>query len=111
MSDRSTRLARPGHDPPPSLAEVRRRRDVLLATAAQYRAANVRVFGSVARGDADAESDVDFLIDMPDDYRLLELGGIYTAFEDLLGRPVHVVVAADLPEVWRVRAEGEAVPL
>lgn len=94
---------------PPSLADVRRRRGELLAAAARYRASNVRVFGSVARGEADAESDVDFLVDMPDDYRLLELGGVCTAFEDLLGRPVHVVVTGELPAAWR--AEAEAVPL
>lgn len=95
----------------PTLDEVRRRRTALLAAAAQYRAANVRVFGSVARGEAGPGSDVDFLIDMPDDYRLLELGGVYTAFEDLLDRPVHVVVAAELPEAWREKAAREAVPL
>ena len=93
------------------MAWVRTFRGALLAAAARRRATNVRVFGSVARGDADAESDVDFILDMPDDYRLLELGGIYTAFEDALGRSVHIVVAGDLPEDWRAEAEAEAVPL
>ena len=105
------RVGAPAAAASPTLDEVRRRRTALLAAAAQHRAANVRVFGSVARGEAGPGSDVDFLIDMPDDYRVLELGGVYTAFEDLLDRPVHVVVAAELPDVWRKRVERPPVPL
>jgi predicted nucleotidyltransferase len=47
----------------PSMAELARLRAQILAVAARHGATNVRVFGSVARGDADAASDVDFLVD------------------------------------------------
>jgi predicted nucleotidyltransferase len=48
----------------PSLRELTRRRDQILTLAARHGAANVRVFGSVARGEAGAESDIDFLVDL-----------------------------------------------
>jgi hypothetical protein len=43
---------------------LKEKREQVLATAAQYGAYNVRVFGPVARGDADETSDIDLLVDM-----------------------------------------------
>jgi predicted nucleotidyltransferase len=58
--------------------------------AARHGVFNIRIFGSVARGDASAESDVDFLFDIEEGRSLLDLGGFYTDLEDLLGRTVDV---------------------
>jgi len=59
--------------------------------AAKHGARNVRVFGSVARGDARPDSDVDFLVDMEPGRTLLDLGGLLMDPRDLLGREVDVV--------------------
>lgn len=61
---------------PPTLAEVRAKRAEILRAAETYRVTNVRVFGSVARGDATARSDIDFLVDLPDGARGFEAFGI-----------------------------------
>jgi predicted nucleotidyltransferase len=57
----------------PSMAELARVRAEILAAAARHGATNVRVFGSVARGDADATSDVDFLVDFEPGRSLLDI--------------------------------------
>ena len=50
----------------PTLEELRAKRHEILRVAAAHRVTNLRVFGSVARGNAAARSDVDFLVDVPD---------------------------------------------
>jgi predicted nucleotidyltransferase len=79
----------------PTLAELRTRREEILRVAAAHRVTNVRVFGSVARGEADARSDVDFLVDVPATYRGFAFFGV---LEDLrrelgmiVGCPVDVI--------------------
>ncbi|KAM3096926.1 nucleotidyltransferase family protein [Phormidesmis sp. 146-35] len=57
-------------------AQLHEKREVILVTASKYGAYNVRVFGSVARGEADADSDVDFLVEMEAERSLLDLGGL-----------------------------------
>ena len=51
-------------------------REAILRLAAEHGARNVRVFGSVARGDGDAESDIDFLVDLEPGRSLFDLGGL-----------------------------------
>ena len=55
---------------------VKARREDILRAAAMHGAKNIRVFGSVARGEADAESDVDFLVELEPGRSLLDLGGV-----------------------------------
>jgi len=74
-----------------TLGELRARRGRLLAIAARHGARDVRVFGSVARGDARPDSDVDFLVELEPDRTVLDLSGLILDFEDMLGRKVHVV--------------------
>ena len=62
--------------PGPSMAELAQLRAEILAAAARHGASNVRVFGSVARGEADAASDVDFLVDFEPGRSLLDLAGL-----------------------------------
>ena len=97
--------------PAPTLAALRARRDEILALAARHGARNVRVFGSVARGEADERSDVDFLIDMDKGRSLLDLAGLHLDLEDLLARPVDVATANGLKERIRGRVLAEAVAL
>ena len=73
-------------------------RGEILAIAERHGAKNVRVFGSIARGDADEVSDVDFLVDMERGRSLLDLGGLVVELRDLLGRDVDVVTTRGLKE-------------
>jgi predicted nucleotidyltransferase len=87
-----------------------KRQDV-LRIANKYGARHVRVFGSVARGDADGGSDVDFLVDLEPGRSLLDLGGLQFELEALLGRPVDVVTERGLKQRIRERVPREAVPM
>jgi predicted nucleotidyltransferase len=87
------------------------KRDAILELAARYGASNVRVFGSVARGDARPDSDVDFLVDFNPDYRLWDHIGLKQDLEDLLGRKVDVAIAKNLREEFRPYILRDAVNL
>jgi predicted nucleotidyltransferase len=93
----------------PSLDQLARLRAEILAAAARHGATNVRVFGSVARGDADAASDVDFLVDFEAGRSLLDLASLLVELEDLLGHPVDVVTEPGLKARIRQRVLAEAV--
>jgi predicted nucleotidyltransferase len=95
----------------PSMAELARLRADILAAAARHGATNVRVFGSVARGDADADSDVDFLVDFEQGRSLLDLAGLLVDLEDLLGHRVDVVTEPGLKARIRQRVLAEAVAI
>jgi len=87
------------------------RREEILRLAARYGARNVRVFGSVARGDADVGSDIDFLVDLEGGRSLFDLGGLLMDLQDLLGAPVDVVTEKGLRPRIRQRVLHEAVAL
>jgi len=86
-------------------------RDSILRIAATYGASNVRVFGSVARGEADSESDIDLLVDMEEDRSLLDLSGLLTNLQALLGYKVDIVTEQGLNERLRERVLKDAVKL
>lgn len=92
-------------------ALLRRKRSHILRAASRWGASNVRVFGSFARGDAGAASDFDFLVSLEPGRSLLDLGGLLSELEGLLGRPVDVVTDAGLRGRIRDRVLREAVPL
>lgn len=87
------------------------KREEILRTAARYGAFNVRVFGSVARGEADEKSDIDLLVDMEPDRSLFDLGGLLIDLQDILGCEVDVVTTNGLRERIRERVLKEAVVL
>jgi predicted nucleotidyltransferase len=97
------------HATGPSIAQLARVRAEILAAASRHGATNVRVFGSVARGEADAASDVDFLVDFEPGRSLLDLAGLLIDLEDLLGHPVDVVTEPGLKARIRQRVLAEAV--
>jgi len=95
-----------------SIAEIlKEKRDDILRIAAQHGARNVRVFGSVSRGEADEQSDLDLLVDMENDRSLLDLGGLWYDLNEVLGIKVDVVTANGLRQRIRDRVLNEAVPL
>ena len=95
----------------PSLDALRARREGILAIAERYGAHNVRIFGSVARGEADERSDVDVLVDLDAGRTLLDLGGLLMDLQDLLGVSVDVATEGMLKERIRTRVLESAVPL
>jgi len=86
-------------------------REAILALASKHGAEHVRLFGSAARGEADDESDIDFLVDMQPGRSLLDLGGLVVELTELLGREVDVVTPRALKERIRERVMAEAVTL
>ncbi|MHB9072978.1 MAG: nucleotidyltransferase family protein [Desulfobaccales bacterium] len=90
---------------------LREKREEILATAAKHGAYNVRIFGSVARGEAGPESDVDVLVELESDRSLLDLGGFLTDLEELIECRVDVVTEKGLRPRIRDRVLLEAVPL
>jgi hypothetical protein len=95
-----------------NLKELRSKRDRILDLAAKHGATNVRVFGSVARNEAQPGSDVDFLIDVAD-YSRFEWGGggLLVDLEDLLGCDIDLVTEKGLHWYLRDRILQEAVAL
>jgi predicted nucleotidyltransferase len=87
------------------------KRDEILRIAARHGAYNVRVFGSMARGDAGSASDVDLLVDVRPDHSAFFPGGLVADLEDLLGRRVDVVEPAGLHWYLRDTILHEAVLL
>ncbi len=90
---------------------LKEKREEILTLAAKYGASNVRVFGSVARGEATDKSDVDFLMELEPNRTLLDHIALIQALEDLLGCPVDVAEPENLHEMIRERVLKEAVPL
>ena len=83
----------------------------ILRIAAKHGAHNVRVFGSVARGEADEDSDIDFLVEMEAGRSLLDMGGLLMDLRELLKRDVDVVTERGLKPRIRERVLREAVAL
>jgi len=90
---------------------LKTKREDILRLAALRGARNLRVFGSVARGEDDSTSDVDFLVDMEPGKSLLDLGGLLMDLQELLGCPVDIVTEQGLKTRLRNRVLQEAVPL
>lgn len=93
----------------PSMELLRGRRPDILEIADRYGASNVRIYGSVVRGVAGPESDIDMLVDMEDGSSLLDLAALHLELEDLLGFPVEI--ATDVKPRLRERVHAEAVGL
>ncbi len=90
---------------------LRTKREDILRVAKKYGAYNVRVFGSVARGEADSQSDIDLLVNMEPGHSLLDLIGLLIDLEELLGCKVDVVTEKGLRDRIRERVLKEAVTL
>lgn len=87
------------------------RRGEILGRANAWGARNVRVFGSLSRGDNKPESDIDFPIDLDPDRTLMDLGGVLTELQQMLQVPVDVTTEKMLRPHIRDRALRDAIPL
>jgi uncharacterized protein len=94
-----------------TLEAVRAQRERIAEAAARHGASNIRVFGSVARSEAKAESDVDLLVDLAADRSLLDHAALVLELEALLDCKVDIAVERGLRPRVRERVLGEAVRL
>ena len=94
-----------------SFAEIKNHRDEILVIAGKYGIHNVRVFGSVARGEQSEDSDLDLVVTMDKDRSLLDRIGFMQDVEDLLHIKVDVVNENALHELIRESVLQEGVEL
>ena len=94
------------------LETLQEKREKVLEVASKHGAFNVRVFGSVVRGEDTPESDIDFLIDYdPEKVTPWFPGGLLMDLQDLLGRKVDVLTERGISPLIRERVLSEAKPL
>lgn len=105
-----TSQATASRDPGGLRARIETRRSAILATAHRFGAHNVRLFGSLARGDHTEASDVDLLVDFDDGVGLFQVARLVAELEDLLQSHVDVVSANSF-RPWDDDVLEEAVPL
>jgi predicted nucleotidyltransferase len=94
-----------------TLSALRQRRDEILEIARRHGARSVRVFGSIARGEAGPESDVDLVVEYEPGTSLMDHGELIMDLEAALGCRVDAVSAGGMGERMRSRVESEAVAL
>jgi predicted nucleotidyltransferase len=90
---------------------LRQKRKEILRVAEKHGASNVRIFGSVARGQADEQSDIDLLVTMEPGRSLLDHAALWLEIQELLGYKVDVVSEGGLKPRIRERVLQEAKPL
>jgi predicted nucleotidyltransferase len=94
-----------------SRQSIEARRQEILDIAARYGAHDVRIFGSVARGDAGESSDLDLIVRFEAGRSLFDHGGLIDDLEELLGIKVDVVSEGGMRDRFRSRVMKEAIPL
>lgn len=90
---------------------LRRRRQDVISAAAAHGVSGLRVFGSVARGEDRADSDVDLLVDLPEHMSLFGLARLQAELESILGARVDLVPSQDLKPGVRSHADSDLVEL
>lgn len=90
---------------------LQKRRNEILAVARQHGIGNMRVFGSVARGEETPQSDIDFLVELEKGRTVLDLGGALIKLQELLGRKVDIVTERGLHWYLHDKITKEARPL
>ncbi|MGH3578698.1 MAG: helix-turn-helix domain-containing protein [Mycobacterium sp.] len=103
--------SRPGLPDTPLGRRLRRHRVAVLATAGRHGASNVRVFGSVARGEDGPESDVDLVVDLAPGTGLVGWATMERELAQVLGTSVDVAPSDSLRPEVQIAVEAEAIPL
>ena len=92
-------------------ADIRARREEILEIGKRYGASNFRIFGSVARGDAQEDSDLDLIVKFEEGRSLLDHGGLLMDLRELLGMKVDVIDEDGMDERFSRYALKDAVAL
>lgn len=95
----------------PNKQSILRRREEIIAIARRHGASNLRLFGSLARGDADSASDIDLLVRLEPGRSLLDQGELVMDLRDLLGVEVDVISEGALSGRFGEIVRREAIPL
>ncbi|MBC8204068.1 nucleotidyltransferase family protein [bacterium] len=96
----------------PNPSEIlKQKRAEALKIAEKYKVKNLRIFGSVARGEDDEESDIDLLASFPEGFTLFDLVDLVKEIEELLGCKVDIASERGLKERVRARILNEAIPI
>jgi uncharacterized protein len=96
---------------PPTMEELREKRDEILRLAEKRGAFNLRVFGSVARGDARPDSDVDIMAEWRESTSIFDVAGLWAELQELLERKVDLVSTKGLKDYVRPSAIRDAIDL
>ena len=91
--------------------KLRNHRTEIINIAHRRGAHNLRIFGSLARGEATAQSDIDILVDLEPGRTIFDLGGLLVDLQKLLNCPVDVVTEKGLRPRIRQQVLAEAIPL
>jgi predicted nucleotidyltransferase len=91
--------------------QIRRRREEIISVAQKYGASEIRIFGSVARGDANEESDLDLVVRFEPGRSLFDQGGLLMDLREMRGIRVHGVDEGALTGRFGAIVHREAVPL
>jgi hypothetical protein len=91
--------------------ELHRQRDAVSAIAARHGASNLRLFGSVIRGEDGPDSDIDLLVDMAENRGFGDYMALVEELERLFGRRVDLIIGRSLSRHFRPYIEAEARPL
>lgn len=91
--------------------DILNRRSEIIAAAQKYGASDIRIFGSVGRGDANETSDIDLIVRFDPSRTLLDHAGLIGALSDLLAVHVDVIDQDGMRARFRAIVEREAVPL
>jgi predicted nucleotidyltransferase/DNA-binding XRE family transcriptional regulator len=103
--------AQPGLPDTPLGRRLRRHRSRVLQTAQRHGATNIRVFGSVARGQDKPESDIDLMVDLAPGTGLVSLGALQRELAAVLHAPVDLVPADSLRPKVKAQADADSIPL
>jgi predicted nucleotidyltransferase len=90
---------------------LEKNREAIREATKRFNAENPRVFGSVARGEDRADSDIDILVDALPGSTLLDLGGLQDTLETLLGTKVDLITSGGIRSTMRERILSEAMPI
>ena len=90
---------------------LQQKREAILEIARRYGASDIRIFGSVARGDNTEASDVDLIVRFEPGRSLFDHGGLLMDLQDLLGVKVDVISEDGMRERFRNHVMKEAIPL
>ena len=91
--------------------KIKQKKKEILDVARQHGIVNIRIFGSVARGEENLQSDIDLLVDLEKGRTLFDLGGALVKLQNILGRKVDIVTERGLHWYLRKKIMKEAKPL
>ncbi|MDB5038134.1 MAG: polymerase beta domain protein region [Bacteriovoracaceae bacterium] len=90
---------------------IKLKKNEIIAIAKKRGAHNLRVFGSIAKGTDQENSDIDLLVDLEPNRSLMDLGGLLIDLTEALGRPVDVLTAESIRKSIRQQILKDAIPL